>query len=61
MAQSSNPRHRFRRVVLAALVAGLAATIYAVPSSAGAATTAPSASGTGSAAVPKLRWGSCAA
>ena len=61
MAQSSNPRHRFRRVVLAALVAVLAATIYAVPSSAGAATTAPSASGTGSAAVPKLHWGSCAA
>jgi pimeloyl-ACP methyl ester carboxylesterase len=46
--------------VLAALVAVLAATIYAVPSSAGTAT-APSASGTGSAAVPKLHWGSCAA
>jgi pimeloyl-ACP methyl ester carboxylesterase len=46
--------------VLAALVAVLAATIYAVPSSAGT-TTAPSASGTGSAAVPKLHWGSCAA
>ena len=60
MAQSSNPRHRFRRVVLAALVAVLAATISAVPSLAGTAT-APSASGTGSAAVPKLHWGSCAA
>jgi len=60
LAQSSNARHRFRRVVLAALVAVLAATIYAVPSSAGT-TTAPSASGTGSAAVPKLHWGSCAA
>ena len=58
MAQSSNPRHRFRRVVLATLVAVLAATLYAVPSSAGA-TTAPS--GTGSAAVPHLNWGSCAA
>jgi pimeloyl-ACP methyl ester carboxylesterase len=46
--------------VLAALVAVLAATSYAVPSPAGA-TTAPSASGTGSAAVPKLHWGSCAA
>jgi pimeloyl-ACP methyl ester carboxylesterase len=60
LAQSSISRHRFRRVVLAALVAVLAATIYAVPSSAGA-TTAPSASGNGSAAVPKLHWGSCAA
>jgi pimeloyl-ACP methyl ester carboxylesterase len=60
LAQSSNPRHRFRRVVLAALVAVLAATISAVPSLAGTAT-APSASGTGSAAVPKLHWGSCAA
>jgi pimeloyl-ACP methyl ester carboxylesterase len=46
--------------VLAALVAVLVATIYAVPSSAGTAT-APSGSGTGSAAVPKLHWGSCAA
>src|SRR5829696_3199073 len=60
LAQSSNPRHRLRRAVLAALVAVLAATIYAVPSSAGTAT-APSASGTGSAAVPHLNWGSCAA
>jgi pimeloyl-ACP methyl ester carboxylesterase len=60
LAQSFTPRHRFRRVVLAALVAVLAATIAAVPSSAGTAT-APSASGTGSAAVPKLHWGSCAA
>jgi pimeloyl-ACP methyl ester carboxylesterase len=60
VAHSSNPRHRFRRVVLAALVAVLAATLYAVPSSAGTAA-APSASGTGSAAVPKLDWGSCAA
>jgi pimeloyl-ACP methyl ester carboxylesterase len=60
LAQSSNPRHCFRRVVLAALVAVLAATIYAVPSSAGT-TTAPSPSGTGSAAVPRLNWGSCAA
>src|SRR5829696_3723436 len=60
LAQSSNPRHRLRRAVLAALVAVLAATIYAVPSSAGTAT-APAGSGTGSAAVPKLHWGSCAA
>ena len=41
-------------------MAVLVATIYAVPSSAGTAT-APSGSGTGSAAVPKLHWGSCAA
>jgi pimeloyl-ACP methyl ester carboxylesterase len=61
LAQSSNPRHRFRQVVLAALVAVLATTLYAVPSSAAATTTAPSSSGTGSAAVPKLHWGSCAA
>jgi pimeloyl-ACP methyl ester carboxylesterase len=46
--------------VLAALVAVLAATLFTVPSSAGA--TAPrAASGTGSAAVPELDWGSCAA
>ena len=57
MAQSSNPRHRLRRVVLAALVAVLAATLSAVPS-AGASSTPP-VSGTGSAAVPRLHWASC--
>jgi pimeloyl-ACP methyl ester carboxylesterase len=47
--------------VLAALVAVLAATLFTVPSA--GATGAPSASGsgTGSAAVPRLHWGSCAA
>jgi pimeloyl-ACP methyl ester carboxylesterase len=60
LAQSSNARRSLRGVVLAALVAVLAATLYAVPSSAGTAT-APSASGTGSAAVPRLHWDSCAA
>jgi pimeloyl-ACP methyl ester carboxylesterase len=55
LAQSSNPRHRFRRVVLAALVAVLAATLLAIPS-AGAS---PPGLGTGSAAVPRLHWGSC--
>jgi pimeloyl-ACP methyl ester carboxylesterase len=58
LAQSSNPRHRLRRVVLAALVAVLAATLFTVPS---ATASPPSASGTGSAAVPRLDWGSCAA
>jgi len=53
LAQSSNPRHQLRRVTLAALVAVLAATLFTVPS-AGATTTAPSASGIGSAAVPQL-------
>jgi pimeloyl-ACP methyl ester carboxylesterase len=57
LAQSSNARHRLRRIVLAALVAVLAATLLTIPSSAGA--TPPSASGTGSAAVPRLHWGSC--
>jgi pimeloyl-ACP methyl ester carboxylesterase len=57
LAQSSNPRHRLRRVVLAALVAVLAATLSAVPS-AGASSTPP-VSGTGSAAVPRLHWASC--
>jgi pimeloyl-ACP methyl ester carboxylesterase len=57
LAQSSNPRHRFRRVVLAALVAVLAATLFTVP--AAGASARPPASGTGSAAVPKLHWGSC--
>jgi pimeloyl-ACP methyl ester carboxylesterase len=56
-AQSSNPRHRFRPVVLAALVAVLAAALFTVP----AAGASPPASGTGSAAVPRLHWGSCAA
>ena len=59
MAQSSNTRHRFRRTVLAALVAVLAATVFTIPSSAGATPT-QSGSGTGGAAVPKLDWGSCA-
>jgi hypothetical protein len=50
-------RNRLRRTVLAALVAVLAATLFTVPP---AGATAPSSSsGTGSAAVPKLHWGSC--
>ena len=58
MAQSSNARHRhrLRRSVLAALVAVLAATLFAVPS---ATASSPPALGTGSAAVPRLDWGSC--
>jgi pimeloyl-ACP methyl ester carboxylesterase len=44
--------------VLAALVAVLAATLFTIPPSAGA-TTPPAVSGTGSAAVPQLDWGSC--
>ena len=59
MPQSSNARRRLRRTVLAALVAVLAATLFTVPSSAGATTT-PSSSGTG-AVAPELNWGSCAA
>jgi hypothetical protein len=59
LAQSSNARHRFRRIVLAALVAALAATLFTVPPSAGA-TSPPAASGTGSAAVPELDWAACA-
>jgi pimeloyl-ACP methyl ester carboxylesterase len=58
LAQSSNARHRLRRVVLAALVAVLAATLFTVPS---ATASPPPTSGTGSAAVPRLDWGSCAA
>ncbi|HET9556808.1 MAG TPA: hypothetical protein VFS70_06695, partial [Actinomycetota bacterium] len=58
MAQSSNPRHRLRRTVLAALVAVLAATLFTIPSSAGA-TAPPASSSTGSATVPQLDWGSC--
>ena len=58
MAQSSNARHRLRQSVLAALVAVLAATLFTVPS---ATASSPPASGTGSAAVPRLDWGSCAA
>jgi pimeloyl-ACP methyl ester carboxylesterase len=58
VAQSSNARLRFRRTVLAALVAVLAATLFTIPSAAGAAPES-SASGTGSAAVPRLDWGSC--
>ena len=58
MAQSSSSRRRSRRIALAALVAALAATLFAVPP---ATATAPSAPGTGSAAVPELDWGSCAA
>jgi pimeloyl-ACP methyl ester carboxylesterase len=46
--------------VLAALVAVLAATLLTVPASAGAVPSS-STSGTGSAAVPRLDWGSCAA
>jgi hypothetical protein len=49
LAQSSNARHRFRRTVLAALVAVLAATLFTI---APAGATAPGSSGTGSAAVP---------
>jgi pimeloyl-ACP methyl ester carboxylesterase len=56
LAQSSNPRRRLRRSVLAALVAVLAATLFTVPS---ATASPPPASGTGSAAVPRLHWGSC--
>jgi hypothetical protein len=59
VTHSSNPRHRFRRIVLAALVAVLAATLFTVPSA--GATSEPPSSGTGSAAVPRLDWGSCAA
>ena len=59
MAQSSNARHRFRRSVLAALVAVLAATLFTVPS-AGATAPSSSPSGTGSAAVPRLDWATCA-
>jgi pimeloyl-ACP methyl ester carboxylesterase len=44
--------------VPAALAAALAATLFTVPP---ATATAPSALGTGSAAVPELDWGSCAA
>ena len=44
--------------MLAALVAALAATLFTVPP---ATATAPSTLGTGSAAVPELDWGSCAA
>jgi pimeloyl-ACP methyl ester carboxylesterase len=58
LAQSSNARHRLRRSVLAALVAVLAATLFTVPS---ATASPPAAAGTGSAAVPELDWGSCAA
>jgi pimeloyl-ACP methyl ester carboxylesterase len=57
LAQSSNLRHRLRRVVLAALVAVLAATLSAVPSA--GAISPPPVSGTGSAAVPRLHWASC--
>jgi pimeloyl-ACP methyl ester carboxylesterase len=45
--------------VLAVLTAVLVATLVTVPSA--GATTTPVASGTGSAAVPGLDWGSCAA
>ena len=53
LAQSSNARHRFRRTVLAALVAVLAATLFTI---APAGATATGSSGTGSAAVPELDW-----
>jgi pimeloyl-ACP methyl ester carboxylesterase len=56
LAQTRNARHRLRRGVLAALVAVLAATLFSVPS---AVATPPSASGTGSAAVPRLDWADC--
>jgi pimeloyl-ACP methyl ester carboxylesterase len=56
LAQSSNARHRLRRAVLAALVVVLAATLFTIPS---ATASSPSASGTGSAAVPRLDWVSC--
>jgi pimeloyl-ACP methyl ester carboxylesterase len=57
LAQSSNARHRLRRTVLAALVAVLAATLLTI---APAGASAPSSSGTGSAAVPRLDWAACA-
>jgi pimeloyl-ACP methyl ester carboxylesterase len=60
LAQSSNARRRLRRSALAALVAALAAALFTVPP-ATATATAPSTLGTGSAAVPELDWGSCAA
>jgi hypothetical protein len=59
LAQSSNARHRFRRSVLAALVAVLAATLFTVPSAGATAPSSPS-TGTGSAAVPQLDWATCA-
>ena len=43
--------------MLAALVAALAAALFTVPP---AGATAPSSSGTGSAAVPRLAWAACA-
>jgi pimeloyl-ACP methyl ester carboxylesterase len=58
LAQSSNARRRLRRSVLAALVVALAAALFTVPP---ATASAPSTLGTGSAAVPELDWGSCAA
>jgi pimeloyl-ACP methyl ester carboxylesterase len=59
LAQSSNARHRLRRIVLAALAAVLAATLFTVPP-AGATAPSSSPSGTGSAAVPQLDWATCA-
>jgi pimeloyl-ACP methyl ester carboxylesterase len=56
LARSSHPRHRFRRAVLAALVAVLAATLVPGPS---AGASPRSSDGTGSAAVPRLDWASC--
>jgi pimeloyl-ACP methyl ester carboxylesterase len=58
LASSSNARHRLRQAVLAALVAVLAATLFTV-APAGATAPLSSSSGTGSAAVPQLDWGSC--
>jgi pimeloyl-ACP methyl ester carboxylesterase len=59
LAKSSSKRHTLRRTVLAALVAVVAATLFTVAPA--GATASPPASGTGSAAVPRLHWGSCAA
>jgi pimeloyl-ACP methyl ester carboxylesterase len=58
LAQSSHQRHRFRRAVLAALAAVLAATLVPLPS---AAAGPRSSQGTGGAAVPRLHWASCGA
>jgi pimeloyl-ACP methyl ester carboxylesterase len=59
LAQSSSERRRLRRTGLAALVVVLAVTLFTVPTA--GATSSPPPSGTGSAAVPELDWGSCAA
>jgi pimeloyl-ACP methyl ester carboxylesterase len=56
LTQSPSARHRFRRVVLAALVAVLAATLVTVP----AAGARPASSNAAPAsAVPELAWADC--